>query len=167
MRTLVPLSLREFETQPFRISGTAHLDADPLAVFAELGDPALWFPLMRRSAWKTSATGGVGAIREIEHRLLGTARERMLAWEPGERVSFTMTEVTSPFVNQLGEEWLLSRDGIYTRVDWIVVGTPSRLGSAVMPVLARTMRMLFTRACTNIQKRAGSFRGESQGKNVS
>ena len=50
MRKVSPLRLAEFETQPFRISGSARLDADPLAVFAELGAPSLWFPLMRRSA---------------------------------------------------------------------------------------------------------------------
>jgi hypothetical protein len=164
MRTLAPLSLHQFETQPFRISGSARLDADPLAVFAELADPALWFPFMRRTKWMTSATGGVGAVRQIQHAFLGNALEKMLAWEPGERVSFTFTGATSPFVDQFGEEWLLARDGIYTRVDWIVVATPSRTGRWITPLLKQTMRLLFTRGCTNIQRRAGSFRGESQGK---
>lgn len=167
MRTLTPLSLDELETQPFRISGTAQLDADPLAVFAELGDPSLWFPLMRRSVWKTAATGGVGAEREIQHAIFGRARERMLAWDPGERVSFTMTQVSTPLVDRMGEEWLLSRESIYTRLDWIVVATPSRLGRFATPALRRILQVLFTRACTNIQKRAGSFRGETRGKQVS
>lgn len=167
MRKVAPLTLDEFETQPFRISGTARLDADPLAVFAELGDPSLWFPLMRRSVWKTGATGGVGAEREIDNRVFGQARERMLAWEPGQRVAFTMTEMASPFVEQFGEEWLLRRDGIYTDVTWLVAATPSRLGRIALPVLRQLLRTFFTRACTNIQKRAGSFRGESRGKQVS
>jgi hypothetical protein len=167
MRTLAPLSLPELETQPFRTSGTARLDADPLAVFAELADPALWFPFMRRTKWMTSATGGVGAVREIQHAFLGDAREKMLAWEPGERISFTFTEATSPFVDRFGEEWLLSRDGIYTRVDWVVVATPSRSGRLVTPVLRRMLRILFSRGCTNIQRRAGSFRGESRGRKQS
>ena len=62
-----------FDAQaPFpRVGGDRHsLDADPLAVFAELRDPSLWFPLMRRSVWHTGATSGVGAEREVDIRLL-------------------------------------------------------------------------------------------------
>ena len=159
MRTLSPLELHEFDSQPFRIGGSARLDADPLAVFAELSDPSLWFPLMKRSVWKTGATSGVGAEREIEHRLLGRARERMLAWDDGVRVAFTMTEVDSPFVDRVGEEWLVTRDGIYTQLDFKFVATPSRVGRLAQPVLRRALTLLFTRACTNIQKRAGTFKG--------
>jgi hypothetical protein len=167
MRALSPLSLEQLETQPFRISGTAHLDADPLAVFAELGDPSLWFPLMRRSVWKTAATSGVGAEREIVHAVLGRARERMLAWEPGECVAFTMTEATTPFANRIGERWRLEREGIYTRVDWLFVATLTRTGRLAAPVMRQMMRLLFMRGCMKIGKRAGSFRGESRGKHVS
>jgi hypothetical protein len=160
MRKVTPLSLAEFETQPFRVSGMAELDADPLAVFAELADPSLWFPFMRRSVWKTAATGGVGAEREINNLLFGRARERMLAWDPGERVSFTMTEMSSPFVETFGEEWFLTREGIYTRVEWVVVAKPSRVGRAALPALRAMLKACFTRGCTNIQKRAGSYRGK-------
>lgn len=166
MRTLRPLALTDFESQPVRISGSARLDADPLSVFAELSDPSLWFPLMSRSVWKTGATSGVDAEREIRHRLLGIARERMLAWDTGARVAFTMTQVSSPFIDQMGEEWLLGRDGIYTRLDWKIVATPSRLGWAAMPVMRRLLKSLFARACTNIQKRAGTVKRE-HAKNVS
>lgn len=167
MRKLTPLTVAEFETQPFRIGGTAKLDADPLAVFAELGDPSLFFPLMRRSVWKTGATSGVGAVREIDHRIFGRARERMLVWEPGESIAFTMTEMTSPFVAQMGEVWTLRREDIYTHVEWDVVGTLTALGRMAKPLLRRTLTVLFSRAVVNIGKRAGSYKGESRGKQVS
>jgi hypothetical protein len=160
MRKLTPLDLHEFDSQPFRVAGSAVLDADPIAVFAELADPSLWFPLMQRSVWKTGATSGVGAEREIKHALLGRARERMLAWDQGVRVAFTLTETSSPLVESFGEEWLLTREDIYTRVDWKIVATPSRAGRLVAPVLKRTMAVLFTRACSNIGKRARSFKGK-------
>lgn len=166
MRKLAPLALSDFDAQPFRVSGTAELDADPLSVFTELSDPSLWFPLMARSVWKTAATSGVGAEREIRHRLLGRARERMLAWDSGERVAFTFSEVTSPFIDHAGEDWRLERDGIYTRVHWLFVATPSRIGRPMTPILRNMMRVLFTRACTNIQKRAGTLKAE-HAKNVS
>jgi hypothetical protein len=167
MRNVAPLTLQEFETQPFRISGSARLDADPLSVFAELGDPSLWFPQIRPTVWMTSATGGIGAEREIDHRIFGQAREHMLAWTPGERVAFTMTKLDSPFIDRFGEEWLLRREGIYTDVTWIVVATPTRSGRLATPILRRMLRAMFTRGCTNLQKRAGSFKGEARGKQVS
>lgn len=161
MRPLTPLTLAELDSQPFRVGGTAKLDADPLAVFAELADPSLFFPLMRRSVWKTGATSGVGAEREIDHRVFGRARERMLVWEPGVCVASTMIAATSPFVSQMGEEWLLAREDIYTRVSWRVAATPTTIGRAVTPALRVLLRTMFVRACGNLQKRAGSFKGES------
>ena len=160
MRKLAPLALDDFEDQPFRVSGMAELDADPLSIFAELSDPSLWFPLMARSVWKTAATSGVGAEREIRHRLLGRAREKMLAWDVGERVAFTFTGATSPFIASAGEEWLMKRDGIYTRLHWLFVARPSTIGRPLTPLLRNMMRVMFSRACTNIQRRAGSVKGE-------
>jgi len=160
MRKLAPLELHELDSQPFRVTGTALLDADPALVFGELSDPSLWFPLMRRSVWKTGATSGVGAEREIKHALLGKARERMLAWDHNVRVAFTMIEVSSPFVDQLGEEWLITREGARTRVDFKLVATPSRMGRVVQPALRATLAALFARGVRNIGKRAATFRGK-------
>lgn len=166
MRSMTPLALAEFYEQPFRFTATAKLDADPLAVFAELGDMSLWFPLMRRSVWKTGATSGIGAEREVVVTGFGTFRERMLAWEPGTRVAFTMTRTTSPLVQRMGEDWLLAREDIYTRLDWVVVAQPTLLGRAITPGLRASLRAIFMRAAGNIQKRAGSFKRE-HGKEVS
>ena len=74
MRSMTPVALDDFAEQPFRFTATAKLDADPLAVFAELSDMSLWFPLMRRSVWKTGATSGVGAEREVDIRSFGKFR---------------------------------------------------------------------------------------------
>jgi hypothetical protein len=160
MRSMTPLSLDDFAQQPFYFTATAKLDADPLAVFAELSDMSLWFPLMRRSVWKTGATSGVGAEREVDVRTFGKFRERMLAWDKGERVAFTMIGTTSPLVDAMAEDWILSRDDIYTRLDWIVVAKPSRIGRAITPALRAILRMMFMRAAGNLQKRAGSFKRE-------
>jgi hypothetical protein len=160
MRKLAPLELHELDAQPFRVAGSALLDADPALVFAELSDPSLWFPLMRRSVWKTGATSGVGAEREITHALLGRARERMLAWDHGARVAFTMIEVSSPFVDRLGEDWLVTREGDRTRVDYKLVGQPSRLGHLAQPALKATLSLLFARGVRRIAKRAATFRGK-------
>jgi hypothetical protein len=160
MRSMTPIALDEYDEQPFRFTATAKLDADPIAVFAELGDMSLWFPLMRRSVWKTGATSGVGAEREVVVRTFGTFRERMLAWDAGSRVAFTMTGTTSPLVERMAEDWRVSRDDIYTRLDWIVVAKPTLLGRAATPALKAVLRMIFVRACGNLQKRAGTFKRE-------
>lgn len=163
MRSMTPLqalALEAFDEQPFRFTATAKLDADPIAVFAELGDPSPWFPLMRRSVWKTGATSGIGAEREVEMTGFGTFRWRMLAWEPGERVAFSGIATTSRLVESMGEDWRMAREDIYTRVDWIVVAKPSRLGRVATPVLRAILRTMFVRACGNLQKRAGTFKRE-------
>lgn len=162
MRKLTPLELHEFDSQPFRVAGGAQLDADPHLVFAELADPSLWFPLMRRSVWKTGATSGVGSEREINHAIFGRARERMLAWDHDVRVAFTMIEMTSPFVDQMGEEWLVSREDGVTRLDFKVIATPSRLGRLATPVLRKMLEQMFSRAVINIGKRAANYRGRQK-----
>lgn len=160
MRSMTPLALDEFGEQPFQFTATAKLDADPLAVFAELGDPSLWFPLMRRSVWKTAATSGVGAEREVDVRTFGRFRERMLAWDVGERVAFTMVGTTSPLVDRMGEVWQLSREDIHTRLDWVMAAQPTRLGRLATPALRAILRVVFMRAVGNLQKRAGTFKRE-------
>ena len=160
MRKLPPLALEDFDEQPFRFTATAKLDADPLSVFAELGDPSLWFPLMRRSIWKTGATSGVNAEREVDMLGFGKFRERMLAWDHGERVAFTMIGTTSPLIEQMGEDFRVSREDIYTRLDWIVAARPSRIGRVIAPGLKATLRVMWMRAAGNLQKRAGTFKRE-------
>lgn len=160
MRSMTPLALEEFSEQPFQFTATAKLDADPLSVFAELSDPSLWFPLMRRSVWKTAATSGIDAEREVEIRTFGRFRERMLAWDVRERVAFTMIGTTSPLVDRMGEVWQLSREDIYTRIDWVVVAQPTRIGRLATPALRAILRVMFMRAAGNIQKRAGTFKRE-------
>ncbi|HEY5925856.1 MAG TPA: SRPBCC family protein [Kofleriaceae bacterium] len=160
MRTMTPVALADFDEQPFRFTATAKLDADPVSVFAELGDPSLWFPLMRRSVWKTGATSGVGAEREVDVLSFGKFRERMLAWDQGARVAFTMISTTSPLVDAMAEDWLVSREDIFTRLDWIVVARPTRIGRLATVPLRAILRVMFMRACGNLQKRAGTFKRE-------
>jgi hypothetical protein len=161
MRKLDPLALDDFERQPFRFVATAQLDADPISVFAELRDPSLWFPLLYKSVWKTGATSGVDAEREVRLRAFGTFRERMLAWDEGERVAFTMTQTTSPLIDRMAEDWRVSRnDGIYTQLTFSMYATPSLIGRAATPALKVIMRTLFMRAATNLQRRAGTLKRE-------
>ena len=169
MRELTALSLDELDAQPFRLTMRAKLDADPLAVFGELADPSIWFPLMRRSVWKSGATSGVGALREVDMIGFGRFRERMLAWDHGERprvtdrsgpseywgrIAFTMIGTTSPLIDRMAEDFRVTGDGL----EWTVAATPSRAGRFVTPALRPILRVMFARAAANLQKRVASYK---------
>jgi polyketide cyclase/dehydrase/lipid transport protein len=157
MHSMQPMTLDEIATAPVRVSGAGWLDAAPQAVFAELADPSLWFPLMRRSVWHTGATSGVGAEREIRNTVLGAFRERMLVWDPGERVAFTMLATTSPFIARAIEDWRLVPERGGTHVEWVVAAHPTTLGRAAMPILRSTTRALFARGLRTLGKRAAAY----------
>ena len=78
MRRMDPMTLADAAAAPFRFSAAVLLDADIHAVFEELRDPSLWFPMMRRSVWHTGATSGVGAERIVDITGFGRFHERML-----------------------------------------------------------------------------------------
>jgi hypothetical protein len=153
MRDMTPMSLSDFEAAPFRFAASARIAASPDAVFGELGDPSLWFPMMKRSVWRTGATSGVDAQREVEVRAFGKFRERMLAWDPGRRVAFTMTATTSPLVMRMAEDWRIEPTGDGVRLDWIVAATPSTLGKPITPALRAILRGMFVGVKSGIGKR--------------
>lgn len=157
MRDMVPMTLDDAAAAPIRVGGRCHVQADPHAVFEELCDPSLWFPLMRRSVWHTGATSGAGAEREIDNVVLGRFRERMLVWDPGERMTFTMIATNSPFVARSLEDWRLRADAGGTVAEWLVAGYPTRAGRLVAPALRATVRMLFAGAARTLARRAASY----------
>jgi hypothetical protein len=157
MRDMVPMTLDDAAAAPFRVTVVTLLDAEPHAVFAELGDPSLWFPLMRRSVWRTGATSGVGAEREVEVTGFGRFRERMLVWEPGVRVAFTMIATTSPLVARMSEDWRISRVDGQTRLESAVSAYPTTLGKIAQPVIRRVTATLFAGAARSLGKRASRY----------
>ncbi|MEO8841559.1 MAG: SRPBCC family protein [Kofleriaceae bacterium] len=146
-----PISLEELATARYRYSSM--LRATPDAVFAELGDPSLWSAMLYHSVWKTGATSGVGAEREVSVHGFGTFRERMLAWVPGERIAFTMIGTTSPLVARMAEDLIIEplEDGV--RYHWNVVVTPTLLGRLIQPAIGAILKGLFVRSANNLAKR--------------
>lgn len=154
MRDMEPMTLAEIETAPFRVRQTARLDASPDGLFAQLIDPqswTRWFPLMYRAAWTSPETAGVGAEREVALRVFGGYRERMLAWDPGERFAFTMTASTSPLVRRMAEDYRLHREGSGVRLEWTVGAYPSTIGKLGAPALRLVLSRLFAGAGANLQ----------------
>jgi len=155
MRDMEPMTLAEIETAPFRVHETARFEASPDALFARMVDPRSWlewFPLMYRAEWMTPKTSGVGAEREVALRVFGKYRERMLAWEPGERFAFTMTASTSPLVKRMAEDWRMSREGNGVRLDWTVGGYPTTVGRMGAPALRAVLSRLFAGGRAKLEK---------------
>jgi uncharacterized protein YndB with AHSA1/START domain len=149
MRPMEPFTLEAFENAPVRHGLSVTIGSSPEAVFAALAEPtgwAQWFPLARRLAWVSSAIACVGAEREVELTALGTFRERMLAWEPGARIAFTMVASTSPLTARMAEDFRLVPVGRDTRLDWRVAATPTALGRPAMPLFRAITAGLIQRA---------------------
>ncbi|MFT3691885.1 MAG: SRPBCC family protein [Kofleriaceae bacterium] len=127
--------------------------ATPEAVFEELGDPSLWFALLHHSVWKSGATSGVNALREVQVHGFGAFRERMLAWDPGRRVAFTMIGTTSPLVARMAEDMVIEPLGDGVRFHWNVVAEPTALGRIIQPGLGGILRGLFMQSARNLAKR--------------
>lgn len=154
MKTLEPTGLAYFDTAPLRIVSSATLAASPDKVFASFADPAQWpkwFPLMKTAQW-TKGEGGVGAEREVWLTALGGHRERMIAWEPGKRFSFTMIGTTSPLGTQIAEDYKLSPAGSGTQLDWVLAVTPTTVGKLGKPVLSAFMRRVFKKGGKNLDR---------------
>lgn len=164
MRELAPFSLEDLPAAPFHWERSAVIRATPEAVFAELGDPSLWFALMHRSVWKSGATSGVGAIREVELRLFGRFREVMLAWDPPGRdghgrVAFTMTAADSPLADRMAEELLVAPHADGVVFTYGVFVAPSRIGKPLLPGFRLVLRGLFAGAVRGLARRTAWSEG--------
>lgn len=156
MKTLAPTDLDFFDSAPVRIVASATIPTRPAVLFDLFADVAswpAWFPMMKRAAWHGGRSGGLGAEREVALRLLGRFHERMIAWEPGARFSFTMIGTTSPLVRQLAEDYRLTAVDGGTRLDWVLAATPTTIGKASMPMMRVIMRRLFARAGKRLRAR--------------
>jgi uncharacterized protein YndB with AHSA1/START domain len=155
MRSLPPCELAWIEKAPAKIELTTYLTAPPDKVFAAFADAAgwtSWFPDMTEARWLDGATGGVGHERQVKLRLLGTFRERFIAWEPPHRFAFTIVETTSSMLHQLGEDYRLSADGSGTRFDWTMGSDPAGLGKLGTPLLRMMLRRTMRRGIAKLDR---------------
>ena len=163
MKDLQAQGLDYFAVAPVRLECLAHIKASPDAVFAALAEPASWprwFPLMTRAAWVAPTTNGsVGAERDVALRVLGRFRERMIAWQPGQRYAFTMVQSSSPFASKMAEDYQLQAVAGGTELRWTFAVTPTTVGKLAVPGLRIVMRKIFTTAGKRLNAelaRAGS-----------
>jgi uncharacterized protein YndB with AHSA1/START domain len=157
---MIALSLSDLDHAPLQLRLSQELSLSPEAVFAELADPARWtewFPLMHEARWVSDTVATEGAEREVALYGLGRFRERMLVWEPGARLCFTMLAGTSPLTARMAEDHRLTRTPSGgTRFDYCAAVTPTALGGVLAGGLRVIMSQLVRRAITNLQRVAQS-----------
>jgi uncharacterized protein YndB with AHSA1/START domain len=96
---------------PVVITKSFTLAASTTEVFDRLADLAAW------SEWSggmkkvriDGAASGVGALRTV---WVGATRvqERFVVWDPGQRLTFTLTESNTPGLHSMVEDWALAPD---------------------------------------------------------
>lgn len=155
MREIQPLTLDEFDAAPFQVAASRVLKAPISAVFEELGDPSGWFPMMSSSMW-VGRVGGVGSDRDVHVRTFGKFREHMIAWEPDQRVAFTMTRSNSPLVARMGEDFAIRREDGGTRLDWRMVIYPKPIARPLQPVLQLVVGRMAAIAVKRLERRANA-----------
>lgn len=156
MFRLAPQPLEFVDSAPLRVSDSAVVRASPERVFRAFADTASWpkwFPLMTKAKWVSDAHEGIGAEREVTLTLLGTYREKFIAWEPEKRFAFTMTKSSSPLARAICEDFQFTAEdgGAATRIDWVLAADPRAIGKVLRPVLEQTMKRVFRRSGPKLQ----------------
>jgi uncharacterized protein YndB with AHSA1/START domain len=96
---------------PVMLTKAFSLGAPPTEVFDRLADLAGWTEWcggMKRVRIDGAASG-VGALRTV---WVGATRvqERFVDWDPGHRLTFTLTESNTPGLHSMLEDWALTPD---------------------------------------------------------
>ena len=127
------------------ISRTRVVGHDPLRVWEQLADFAgisSWAGEIAHSAALTSPDCGPGAARRVQ---IGRAalRERIVVWEPPERLSYTVEGLPS-VAGRVTSTWTLAAEGGGTRVTLTcqTSARPPLLARAVAHRLARSAECL-------------------------
>jgi uncharacterized protein YndB with AHSA1/START domain len=113
MGTVEPKGLDWIERAPFSFSGSATTTASPEAVFAVLADHERWpewFPLLKKTVVIGPIREGVG-IRRVTTLPGAKLDELFIAWDPGERLAFTMTAVSPRITHAFVDDCRIERAG--------------------------------------------------------
>ena len=125
---------RSFGARSTTYQVVGHSAAPPEKVFEVLADGAGWSrwagPMVMKSWWEregTPAPGGVGAIRALGSKRVGS-REEIVAYEPPKHLAYTILKGLP--VRDYRADVYLTADGDGTRIEWSGVFTPKVPGTA-------------------------------------
>ncbi len=108
---------------PRKFVNEVTIDASPEEIFevwADIDQWPKWFADIQRGEWTSEGDPGVGSTRIVYLDDLNV-KETILAWDPGERFAFCITESTLPLADKLVEDYRLTpTDDGKTRLVWTV-----------------------------------------------
>jgi uncharacterized protein YndB with AHSA1/START domain len=143
------------ERAPDRLEAQAVCPAPPQRVFDVLADPSTWprwFHDMRDAKWTSSSQACLGAVRVVSLGM-GSFEERMIAWEPGKRFSFSIDGASVPLAKRVVEDWQLSStDEGHTKLDWAMLVDPSLLSRALRPAIQPLMQRMFNKSIAGLTR---------------
>lgn len=158
MGALVPRTLEWIDSAPLRVDAHAESRASPADVFAVLADHERWpewFPAVRKVTVLGAATG-VGARRRV-HIPGASIDEEFIAWDEGERWSFTGYAATPRFTRSLVEDCVLIRTaGGGTSITYTMYLDPPPALRPLLRLAAGRIRASNGKALANLARRAES-----------
>ena len=146
-------------TTTYRVEG--HSAATPEKVFAVLADGAGWSrwagPMIVKSWWEregTPAPGGVGAIRALGMKRVGS-REEILVYDPPRHHAYTI--LSGLPVSSYRADVRLTPDNGGTRIEWSGTFTPKLPGTgAALELFLRSTIGSFVRRLSKYAESYGS-----------
>ena len=131
----------------------ADLAADPEEVFEVLADVDQWpnwHPNVESAEWTSSKEGGAGSSRLVELDI-GEATEEFLKWEPGRRLTFTVTAATFPGLVRFVEDYRLAGVGRkHCRLWWDISWEPAWYAIPFVGLLRGAMDRMMRRSVASL-----------------
>jgi len=130
------------------------LDCTPERAFAVLADVDTWkhwFKDCKGCEWDTKPPHDVGSERTI-HLFLMDVKERIIAFEPGKRFSFTVLHNSAPVTRRMVENMVLTAEDGHTRVDWTVAYEPTLLTKVAHPIARLIFSRLFRQSLAGLKR---------------
>ncbi len=156
MKPLIPRDLDWIPNAPVAIEAKGTSTASPKAVFEVLADHERWtewFPAVR-SVTVLGPAEGVGARRRVAIPGM-TVDEEFIAWEPGERWTFTGVAAKPHFTRSLIEDCRLSPTEVGgTAISYTMYLDPSGPMRALTRLIAPSIRANTTKAMAALGRRA-------------
>lgn len=124
------------DAAPVRVVARRTIPAPPEAVFDALADApgwADWFPGMKRAAWTSEETGGLGSTRQVEFPGF-VVEERFIVWERPHRWGFTFIATNRKMVAAGVELVVLEPTDSGTDLTYTMALEPSGAGRLLIPL---------------------------------
>ncbi len=82
-----------------------------------------------------------------------TVHDEFLAWEPGERLTFTVTGMTIPLLRRMVEDFRLHRvSADACDLEWTVHYEPRTIAKLLLPIGRPRFVALFERSARNLER---------------